>query len=297
MENKNFYSHEFGAVDYGQNYEQGQDQEQLNQLIRSVGRGALNAAENQVADKSEVYEEIGSNELFDIFAEDSEPSNMIDINLAPAEAEAWLMSELQTIRSTEKGEHAKIGVVSGSFDVPHENHTWYLRHCKALLAEKMCIEQGWEVNKEMIRDIIAEGLVKLVVAVDTDQEVSRRKTKDGDVRPIYHFYDRARRISELTIGFGEDRVSVADFVVPEGPEYSGSSLERLPDLASLGKENGLIDEFITFGEHPKSAEEARSIGFDPITIPTSVYYASSPITGEAYSSSAIIKKIRNGGQE
>jgi hypothetical protein len=40
MENKNFYSHEFGAVDYGQNYEQGQDQEQLNQLIRSVGRRA-----------------------------------------------------------------------------------------------------------------------------------------------------------------------------------------------------------------------------------------------------------------
>ncbi len=295
MENKKFYSHEFGRVDYGRNYEE--DQENSSRLIRELGQRALEAAEKRTDNESETYEEIGSKELFEIFAEDKELSNMVDINLSPVEAEAWLMDELQAIRSTKKGEYVKIGVVSGSFDVPHENHTWYLRHCKALLAEKMCIEQGWEVNREMIRDIISDGLVKLVVAVDTDQEVSRRKTKDGDVRPIYHFYDRARRISELTIGFGEDRLSVADFVVPEGPEYSGSSFERLPQLAGLGKKNGLIDEFITFGEHPQSAEDARSIGFDPITVSESVYYASSPVTGKAYSSSAIIGKIRNGGQE
>ena len=242
------------------------------------------------------YYDIGSKELFDIFQSDRTLENMVDIESSPQEAEDWILGKLSAIRDTEYGQYAKIGIVSGSFDVPHENHTWYLRHCKALLAQKFCVENGIPTTKENIRDAISDNLVQLIVAVDTDEEVSNRKTKMGDIRPIYNFYDRARRISELTFVEDEVRLPIVDYVIPEGPEYSGTSLEKMPEIAQKGKELGLIDEFICFGEHPLSANIAKEKGFDPIVVPQSVFYASNPVTGQPYSSSTIIKKIRNQGE-
>lgn len=257
---------------------------------RKIGLNALRMNE-RVSDKK--YETIGRAELFEILESDFRPKNLMDYSDSPENIEAWLFDNLTQERET-YGDNLKVGVVSGSFDVPQGNHAWYLKHCKVLLAQKFCQEKSIEATANNINYVIEQGIVKLIVAVDSDQEISNRKSKPGDIRPIYNFSERSRKIADLNISFEGSNQSVADFVVAEGPEYAGSSLEKLPYLAGKGKSAGLIDEFICFGEHPSSADSAKSIGFDPILIPQSVVYATDD-NGIPYSSSGIIDKIKAGG--
>ena len=259
-----------------------------------VGRTALGILKNLESANS--IDNIGTDELFSIFEKDKNPENLMNFESSPEEIESWLIDNLAAIRDGENGDITKIGILSGSFDVPHENHTWYLRHAKSLLAEEFLRENDLPVSEEHISEVIQRGLVRLIASVDTNQEVSQRKSKPGDIRPIYDFYDRAKRIAELTLTAGDQILRAVDFVIPEGPEYAESDFEKTPTLAKKLSDIGLLDSAICFEESQTSIERYQNLGIKPIIVPQSVVYATNPLTGQRISTSAILQNIRNQNQ-
>jgi bifunctional ADP-heptose synthase (sugar kinase/adenylyltransferase) len=193
---------------------------------------------------------------------------------SPQELENWFTQKLESIRSDKNGDITIVGLASGSFDVPHENHTNFLRDCKNRL------------------EIIEKGLVKLLVSLDTDSRIDLRKSKPGDKRPVYALKDRASRISGLYVTSPNDtRTPVADIIIPEGAEYAGSIFENLQTLAKYGAENNLIDSRICFGEHPQDLTDAQESGLKPLVISDDLVYAFNK-NGQRISSTNIINSSK-----
>lgn len=279
------------------NWEIAKNQEISREQKSKIGRGVIESLRSLESARN--FEKIGTAELFEIFEKDKNPENLMDFNKSPEELENWLIDGLTEIRNSKHGDITKIGIVSGSFDVPHENHTWYIRHAKLLLAEDFCRENNLPVNEEILNEVIEKGLVKLIASLDTDKHIEFRKSKPDDIRPIYPLEDRARRIAEITISGQNSRTPAVDFVIPEGEEYQGSMYQDLLQVMEKISEQNLLDARICFGEHPQDIEDTQNLGLKPLSIPFDMTYATGR-DGQRISSSAIIKKIRNqdnGGQE
>lgn len=207
-----------------------------------------------------------------------------------------------------KHENAFNAVVMGSFDVPHPNHEWYLRDCRARAAERMLTNVfGMDVSEITPRDIAAAltypGL-NLTCIIDSDATLNKRKggdpAKGGIERPVYAWRDRADRIAGYGYtGIDGANYNVVDTVIKEGIEFEGTPMVRIHKLAEKLKDNDLLDAYIVYGEYPQSRVNAISVGFDGpslITIPTSTVYAVDPRTKHDYHSSDIIKRIRGGAK-
>jgi hypothetical protein len=193
------------------------------------------------------------------------------------------------------------GLVAGAFDVPQENHDWYLRHARYLLAKKYLKNNNMSTDAESIRNTIESNAIFLVVSIDSDRSLDNRKsndaTKGGVKRPIYGWTTRASRIASHNVADKFDprkRYGIADLVVAEGPEYKGTILQQAKIFANKMHNEPfcLLDDYIVFDEHPTDIENAINAGFEPLVIPMDIIYSFDPISGEPYKSSSIIRRIR-----
>jgi hypothetical protein len=188
-------------------------------------------------------------------------------------------------------------MVAGAFDVPHDAHEWYIRSCRMMAAERMLIQRGEAPSIATLQEAIAGDEVCLIVSIDADEALSKRKggvpEKGGIPRPVYPWQARAHRIA----GYCFETVDgayrpAADLVSKEGGEYENSHLACAYELAGHLANYGLLDGYIVFDEHEKDIMTARQLGFDPIVISQESSFALDPRTHTKYSSSGIIKRIQ-----
>jgi hypothetical protein len=270
-----------------------QNREFPRETLQNFGQATISALRNIYKINEFHASDLDSFETFSqIFEKDLQPDNLMNFEKSPQELENWFTQKLESIRSDKNGDITIVGLASGSFDVPHENHTNFLRDCKNRLAHQFCEENDLPFSSEIAHEIIEKGLVKLIVSLDTDSRIDLRKSKPGDKRPVYALKDRASRISGLYVTSPNDtRTPVADIIIPEGAEYAGSIFENLQTLAKYGAENNLIDSRICFGEHPQDLTDAQESGLKPLVISDDLVYAFNK-NGQRISSTNIINSSK-----
>jgi len=217
--------------------------------------------------------------------------------LEAPEALLWLGDQVSD--AAHEGKH--IGLVAGAYDVPHDNHEWYIRNCRAQLARRVLYYKGLTPTPERIMRTMTNESLELIVSIDSDEALNLRKggkaEKGGIPRPVYPWVARAHRIAGYSF---EDPFAargevhhVADIVSKECTvNYEGTPMQCAATLAKYLKSVKLLDEYLVFDEHPQDIENARALGFEPIILRQAVRYATDPRTGKGYSSSGIIKQIR-----
>jgi len=259
-----------------------------------------------IKNRTERKYDISIDKIFEVYGENGNnlaPKEVVmDLSLEPKKAEEWTLEALAKAKLDNK----LTALVAGSFDVPHPNHDWFLRHCRLMLADKWL--KNNDINtKEMtekeqgiiLREVIESDRIFLAVSIDTDTALDIRKsndpTKGGVKRPIYDWGVRANRIASQSFASSLDpriKFGVVDLVVAGGPEYKDTILEKAKILADTAhNQYDLIDEYIVFDEHPQDIDNAINSGFEPIIIPMDYIYSKGP-NGEKHKSSAYIRKIR-----
>lgn len=233
--------------------------------------------------------------LFSVFGEQLHSDERV-VYPETAEQIAFLLNEIARFKL--QGGH--ILLVDGAFDVPHPNHEWYLRHCRAIAAERQLIERGIRPTAEKIRERASSNSVRVIVTVDADEKISRKKGNDpakgGVPRPIYPWGARAHRVAGYAFGINGSKdffKPVVDLVTVEGdPTHAGTPLESSLTLADCLKEAGLLDTLVIFGEHASTVNEASRFGSALAVIPESINYEEHPLTGQTWKSSQIIRRAQ-----
>lgn len=196
-----------------------------------------------------------------------------------------------------------VALVDGAFDVPHDNHEWYLRHCKflgvqaALLAQYDANLTASQLQTLLQTDPSASQVANLAVTVDADSKIAAKKSglahKGGVPRPIYPWEARASRLAGYHYQLAGKLRQTVDLVTVEGdPLHVGTPLESSLTLADFLNRQGLLDTFIVFGEHSRTVDEARELGLNPAVIDDQTGYAVNPQTGQPYGSSEIIARAQ-----
>lgn len=202
-------------------------------------------------------------------------------------------------------ELGNIALVDGAFDVPHNNHEWYLRHCKligifaALQAQYGDNLQYTDVAMRLQSEPTLAKAASLAVTVDADSKVAAKKSglehKGGVRRPIYPWNARADRLAGYHFELAGTLHQTVDLVTVEGdPIHRGTPLESSLTLAHFLKQHGLLDTFIVYGEHSSTVDEATELGLQPVVIDDSsvASYETNPQTGKNWSSSSIISRAQ-----
>lgn len=198
---------------------------------------------------------------------------------------------------------AHITVVDGAFDVPHNNHEWYLRHCKMIGAfAAIKTAEGSHVTfadfaAHIQRDSSFVDRCKLAATVDADEKVAFKKSgvshKGGIERPIYPWQARADRLAGYHFTLGDTLHQTVDLVAVEGDSlHAGSPLESSLALAAFLQSEDLLDTFIIYGEHDETVQEAEYLSLHPVIITDGVPYENNPQTGKGWSSSQIIRRAQ-----
>ncbi len=197
-------------------------------------------------------------------------------------------------------ELGNIALVDGAFDMPHNNHEWYLRHCKligvfaALQAEHGDNLQFADVALRLQSEPGLAKAASLAVTVDADSKIAAKKSgldhKGGVRRPIYPWSARADRLAGYHFELAGTLYQTVDLVTVEGdPLHQDTPLESSLTLARFLNENDLLDTFIVYGEHSSTVDEAANLGLRPVVInDLSDPYETNPQTGRSWSSSSII---------
>ena len=217
----------------------------------------------------------------------------------PSGGEKEIYETLFEAIACDKLNGAYTALVDGAFDVPHDNHEWYLRHCRLLAAKQMLKESDTLPTTDALRSAIASPNLRLIVTVDADAKVAAKKggkaEKGGIPRPVYPWESRAHRLAgyHFSDASGINRHTI-DYVTVEGdPGHIDTPLESSLTLGQTLAKNGLLDAMIVYGEHDATIQEAIERGLQPLVIPDNFTYAVDPRTQKEYKSSSIIRMIRN----
>jgi len=225
--------------------------------------------------------------------------------LYPGSAELAMVGEAALLEglARAKDEGKDVAIVDGAFDVPHDNHTWYLREARRRAARRHFGEAFVEASSEEQRSMVASDEVILIVTLDADAKIAQKKgfqpEKGNVARPVYSWDARANRIGGLMIpnGGGAYRPTL-DLITVEGdPAHQGSMFESHLQFGRTLAEYGLLGTWVIFDEHPAVVEAARSyVGADTNDIVSVVpqqeaRFAIDKRSGEHWSSSAIIRGI------
>lgn len=237
-------------------------------------------------------------ELHDIFGNGDKlhaSHRVMPENLPPTDAVTWISERVAEAKL--QGKYTAL--VAGGFDVPHDNHEWYIRDCRARVAKRVLEQNGIEPTSAAIMDMMTNGRIALIVSIDSDEALDARKggqaEKGGIPRPVYPWSARAHRIAGYSF---EHPVTgqvhhAADIISKECPvSCADTPLQSANSLISHLGSLDLLDSYIVFDEHPQDEINARNNGFDPIIVPQAVVYARDPRTDAGYKSSSIIKRIR-----
>ena len=238
--------------------------------------------------------------LFDVYGETLHSEARV-MYPDPSRGEQEIHHTLFNSLAQDKLAGAYTALVDGAFDVPHDNHEWYLRHCRMLAAKRILETRNLLPTTQALREAVASSQLRLIVTVDADAKVAAKKggkaEKGGIPRPVYPWQSRAHRLAgyHFTDHYGQNHQTV-DYVTVEGdPGHHGTPLESSLTLAESLAAHGLLDSTIVYGEHAGTIQDAVRRGLDPIVIPNDQYtYAVDPRTQEEYRSSDIIKMIRRG---
>lgn len=195
-----------------------------------------------------------------------------------------------------------ITLVDGAFDVPHNSHEWYLRHCKLIGAfATLQAASGHEVDvDDLHRHMYANPAfmesARLAVTIDADEKIAAKKSglahKGGVARPIYPWIARADRLAGYHFALDTHLYRTVDLVTVEGDSiHQGTPLESSLALAAFLKSEDLLDTFIVYGEHGSTVDEAEDLGLQPVVVEEGPYEFN-PQTGASWSSSSIIKRAQ-----
>ena len=212
--------------------------------------------------------------------------------------ESRVVSRFQSLR-----DRGNIALVDGAFDVPHNNHEWYLRHCKIIGAfGAFKAQYGDDVSfAEMAARIRTDPTIlettSLAVTVDADDKIAHKKSglkaKGGIQRPIYPWIARAGRLAGYHFELNGKLYQTADLVTVEGDSlHKDTPLESSLALAAFLQSEDLLDTFIIYGEHNTTVDEAHDLSLDPVVIGDDFVYETNPQTGRGWSSSALIHRAQ-----
>ncbi len=193
-----------------------------------------------------------------------------------------------------------ITLVDGAFDVPHNNHEWYLRHCRLLGAfAALKATSGHALDTRDFKQLVRQDDAlltqhSLAVTLDADNKIASKKSglseKGGVRRPIYPWQARADRLAGYHFSQANRLHQTVNLVTVEGDDrHHGTPLESSLTLASYLKSQRLLDTFIVYGEHSATVDEADNLNLEPIVISDDSPYELNPQTGEPWSSSSIIR--------
>lgn len=217
----------------------------------------------------------------------------------PGHTDALVLAAFRRLRRVP---HSHITLVDGAFDVPHDNHEWYLRHVRLLGARALLRAHGYPITAETLSIAVAQPALSLAVTVDADHKVAAKKggveAKGGAPRPIYPWETRANRVAGYSFDSSVGLIGVADLVTVEGdPVHEGTCLESSLILAEFLARHGLLDTLVVFDEQPAVVQEARDRGLNPLLVTIGIDpYVLNPQTNVMWKTSTIIRRIRDGAE-
>lgn len=246
--------------------------------------------------------EVLRKDILDLFGGDLHDKHRLLYPVDDSESvESRVVARFNTLR-----DRGGVTLVDGAFDVPHNNHEWYLRHCKMIgVFAAFKARYGDDATfEEMAARLPSQpeilDTVSLAVTVDADDKVAYKKSgldhKGGVQRPIYPWIARAGRLAGYHFSLNGRLHQTVDLVTVEGDEqHKDTPLESSLALASFLKSEKLLDTFIVFGEHDATVREAHDLQLDPIVVSDDGKDDElNPQTGERWSSSALIRRAQGG---
>lgn len=197
-----------------------------------------------------------------------------------------------------------VAIVDGAFDVPHDNHTWYLREARLRAAQRHFGEAFVNASQPERQVMVASDEILLIVTLDADEKIAAKKgfseAKGYTARPVYPWEARANRIGGHMIpnGTGGFR-PILDLVTVEGDHrHTGTLFESHLDFAQVLVNLHLLDTWVLFDEHGETLEQATRITAEvgsilSIVEQNAARYSIDKRTGKHFSSSAIINSIKS----
>lgn len=196
-------------------------------------------------------------------------------------------------------------IVDGAFDVPHDNHTWYLREARLRAAQKHFGKLFVDASNASKQEMVASDEIILLVTLDADDKIAAKKgfieSKGNTVRPVYTWEARANRIGGFMIPNGKGAWRpVLDIVTVEGDSaHAGTMFESHLQFGKRLADLHLLDTWVLFDEHGETLEaalETTSGEEKPILSivdQNAARYSIDKRTGKWWSSSAIINSIKS----
>jgi|GEM_PF-1184510 len=197
-----------------------------------------------------------------------------------------------------------IAIVDGAFDVPHDNHTWYLRDARLRAARKHFGASFIEASQKDQQVMVASDEIILIVTLDADEKIAAKKgfsaSKGNTARPVYTWEARANRIGGFMVpnGAGAYRPTL-DLVTVEGDHrHEGTIFESHLGFGRKLAELHLLDTWVLYNEHTETLQAAFQTTAtneeDIISVvdQDSSVYSIDKRTGTRWSSSAIINSIK-----
>lgn len=142
--------------------------------------------------------------------------------------DAAATDQLLALRETWRQEGKETIFTSGVYDIMHQNHVKFLQGMRAVAApyiygKRDAVREGktWQdLSERQRRDyrhhVVAADLARLVVSVDGNKAVSRRKghqvEKGNMERPVFGWSSRARSVADLHLPLDGVPHTVADAV-------------------------------------------------------------------------------------
>lgn len=223
------------------------------------------------------------------FCEQSYDGRIFD-PLSDPDASANLIS----LRQTWAEEGKTTVFTSGGFDLgPHGNHRSYLKGMRVIsapyhYAEHDSVREGkdWgDLTKaqklDYVNHVVSSGSIKLIVSVDGDAALDRRKsgdvTKGSTQRPFFSWETRIRGILELCdVVDGQPHLTVDAVTIHDNqlPELSETPHAGIMEIGAFVKPDvwGIFFESRDIIEYLEADTTARYNGITPVILSPGVMY-------------------------
>lgn len=216
----------------------------------------------------------------------------------------YLHAEILDRLAEMKLEGKHVALITGAFDVPHDNHVWFARDARMKVARRLYGTEFEQASNNIKRAMIASDDIVVVLTLNADSKVNGRKSFQEDKgniqRPVYTWETRANRMGGLMIPAGTNRYRpVIDLIAIDGdPMHAGTMFESHIEFGRTLTSYDLLDTWFIFGEHKDKIYDtvlAHCRGDDSkieIIPEHEARYSIDPRTNAHWSSSSIIRHIQ-----
>lgn len=204
-------------------------------------------------------------------------------------------------------------MVFGGFDAPfHINHQQFLLDCKAHgvprhYQDHYAASAGidWQdLSKDeqdsIIRGTLSDEKVKLIVSTDGDMRISDSKgfnpNKGSSPRPLQGWSTRAHNLSGLSLQLDDahtSRTSIVDAVTVHDHLALPGTVHAVPvDMVAQFRPDVWTLYFEAENDIAAAEVDTRLGNTDVYVIQGDDYRANDPLTGESYSTTALVRRIK-----